>query len=59
MSTAADTSENETIEPSPEKGRSSPADFEAKIVCEQCGNEADRLHLGCPLCEDCCDCRPG
>jgi hypothetical protein len=30
----------------------------ATIVCEGCGKEAVPLHLGCRLCEDCCDCRP-
>ena len=60
MQTAADTSENqETQKPSPENERSNHADFDAKIVCEGCGKETERLHLGCPLCEDCCDCRPG
>lgn len=29
-----------------------------KLICEKCGKEAERLHMGCPLCEDCCDCRP-
>src|SRR5579875_866473 len=28
------------------------------IVCTQCGTRAEQLHLGCSLCEDCCDCRP-
>jgi hypothetical protein len=28
------------------------------IICERCGQEAIPLHLGCRLCEDCCDCRP-
>lgn len=59
MSTATNASESQSIEPPQEQGRSEPADFEAKIVCAECGKETDRLHLGCPLCEDCCDCRPG
>lgn len=29
-----------------------------KIICVKCGEEAVPLHLGCRLCEDCCDCRP-
>ncbi len=29
-----------------------------KIICVKCGKEDDPLHLGCSLCEDCCDCRP-
>ncbi|MBV9440496.1 MAG: hypothetical protein JOZ24_10935 [Candidatus Eremiobacteraeota bacterium] len=28
------------------------------IVCTVCGTEGPPLHLGCTLCEDCCDCRP-
>jgi hypothetical protein len=28
------------------------------VVCTRCGKEAVPLHLGCTLCEDCCDCRP-
>lgn len=31
----------------------------AIIVCTQCGTREEQLHLGCNLCEDCCDCRPG
>ncbi len=31
---------------------------DATIICERCGKEAVPLHLGCRLCEDCCDCRP-
>ncbi|MBV8601279.1 MAG: hypothetical protein JO359_06920 [Candidatus Eremiobacteraeota bacterium] len=30
----------------------------AQITCAQCGNLGEQLHLGCNLCEDCCDCRP-
>jgi len=30
----------------------------AKIICVKCGNEGFRLHRGCRLCEECCDCRP-
>lgn len=29
-----------------------------KVICERCGIEAVPLHLGCSLCEECCDCRP-
>lgn len=29
-----------------------------KFRCAKCGEEAEPLHLGCPLCEECCDCRP-
>lgn len=29
-----------------------------KLPCVKCGEEADPLHLGCRLCEECCDCRP-
>lgn len=29
-----------------------------KLPCVKCGVEADPLHLGCRLCEECCDCRP-
>jgi hypothetical protein len=32
--------------------------FPDTIICAKCGDEADPLHLGCPLCEECCDCRP-
>ena len=32
--------------------------FPNKIICVKCGDEADPLHLGCRLCEECCDCRP-
>jgi hypothetical protein len=31
----------------------------AMIDCAKCGAHAEQLHLGCDLCEDCCDCRPG
>ncbi len=34
-----------------------PKTYEA-ILCELCGRETIPLHLGCRLCEDCCDCRP-
>ena len=29
-----------------------------KIPCEKCGTECVPLHLGCKLCDECCDCRP-
>jgi hypothetical protein len=35
-----------------------PVRVPAKIICVKCGEEADPLHLGCRLCEECCDCRP-
>ena len=35
-----------------------PVQTEEKIICVKCGAEADPLHLGCRLCEECCDCRP-
>jgi hypothetical protein len=28
------------------------------LTCARCGKAAVPLHLGCPFCEDCCDCRP-
>ncbi len=28
------------------------------VICAKCGVQAVPLHLGCRLCEDCCDCRP-
>jgi hypothetical protein len=31
---------------------------DAKIVCVKCGAEDIPLHRGCPMCADCCDCRP-
>jgi hypothetical protein len=31
---------------------------QGKLRCVKCGEEADPLHLGCKLCEECCDCRP-
>ena len=31
---------------------------EEKIICVKCGDEGEPLHLGCKLCEECCDCRP-
>lgn len=30
----------------------------ATVICARCGKEAVPLHVGCRLCEDCCDCRP-
>jgi hypothetical protein len=33
-------------------------DVNEKLTCVKCGEEAVPLHLGCRLCEDCCDCRP-
>lgn len=33
-------------------------DVNDKVTCEKCGQVAIPLHLGCKLCEDCCDCRP-
>lgn len=33
-------------------------DASETITCEKCGKDAVPLHLGCRLCEDCCDCRP-
>jgi hypothetical protein len=35
-----------------------PVQVADKIICVKCGEEADPLHLGCRLCEECCDCRP-
>jgi hypothetical protein len=34
------------------------AQADAVLICARCGNEAAPLHMGCNLCEDCCDCRP-
>jgi hypothetical protein len=31
---------------------------DAKITCVKCGAEGIPLHRGCPMCEECCDCRP-
>jgi hypothetical protein len=31
---------------------------DANITCVKCGAEGIPLHRGCPMCEECCDCRP-
>jgi hypothetical protein len=33
-------------------------DASDEVTCVKCGKAAVPLHLGCRLCEDCCDCRP-
>jgi hypothetical protein len=37
---------------------SEPEPTRATVICTRCGVEAIPLHVGCRLCEDCCDCRP-
>ena len=46
------------LEKQTEKQQEKDMDVNAKIICERCGKEGVPLHLGCRLCEDCCDCRP-
>ncbi|MBV8151255.1 MAG: hypothetical protein JO101_03050 [Candidatus Eremiobacteraeota bacterium] len=29
------------------------------VLCARCGKEGVRLHAGCVLCDECCDCRQG
>jgi hypothetical protein len=38
----------------PEDGKHVPD----KFICVKCGGDGEPLHLGCRLCEECCDCRP-
>jgi hypothetical protein len=38
--------------------REPDAQVDEVIICAKCGVKADPLHMGCNLCEDCCDCRP-
>jgi hypothetical protein len=59
MRTATDSPESESEQPQAQAESAQPTGFESMIVCESCGARTQRLHLGCQLCEDCCDCRPG
>jgi hypothetical protein len=43
----------------PKLGFGPPQQGAGTTVCTRCGQDAVPLHLGCTLCEDCCDCRPG
>ena len=55
MAMAASASERNDKE-QPDEPKETPV--RAMIDCAQCGAHAEQLHLGCDLCEDCCDCRP-
>ncbi len=35
-----------------------PAAVPETLRCPRCGGKSEPLHLGCTLCEECCDCRP-
>jgi hypothetical protein len=48
-----------SLEDTRERERGDALDVEGeRVICANCGVEAVPLHMGCKLCEDCCDCRP-
>ncbi|MBV8367785.1 MAG: hypothetical protein JO036_02460 [Candidatus Eremiobacteraeota bacterium] len=50
----------ERTPPAPPEPAERPANGAAEqtITCVRCGAQGVPLHRGCPMCEDCCDCRP-
>ena len=42
----------------PEHEQPDGAADEETITCVKCGAKGIPLHRGCPMCEECCDCRP-